>query len=153
MININHQELLKDFGKSLGIELCFDKNGNCDVIFNDNVPVTIKSNEDDGLIVLSTPLLDELPEPVSYSTVLTMLSMALQPCMTEGGNTPVLGLDEDTGLVILYQVCTATDLQAKGLLEIFTEFITSYISIKDDLSKQQDISEDDALLSENGMIA
>jgi len=140
MITNNHQELLKTFGEALGLELVFDENGNCDLIFNDDIPVTIRSNEDDGIIVLSSPLLTELPDPIDYSTVQIFLSMALMPCLSAGGNTPVVALDEESGLVVLYQICTASALNDKGLLEIFSEYIKNLITIKDNLEDKNDSS-------------
>ncbi len=152
--------MLKVFGESLGLALEFDDNGNCDLLYDDSVPVTFKNNEDDGIITISAPLLDELPDPMDYSVVQTLLSLSLLPCLTAGGNAPVAGFDEESGLVVLYEVCTASELNSKGLLEIFTEFIGSYLSLKDYLSGTEDSpelsgsddKEDADDLPENGLL-
>jgi len=161
MLNNNHQEMLKVFGEALGLTLEFDDNGNCDLLYDDSIPVTFRNNEDDGIITIFAPLLNELPDPLDYSAVQTLLSLSLLPCLSAGGNAPVVGFDEESGFVVLYEVCTASELQAKGLLEIFTEFIGSYLSLKDYLAgtdenaesdESDEDKEDPANLPENGLL-
>lgn len=65
----------------------------------------------------------EFPDPVGYATVLELLAMAAAPNLAGGGNVPVAGIDEESGLVILYEVCTASFLRDRALAEIFTEFV------------------------------
>ena len=156
MISNNHDDLLSEMGASLSLNLTFDENGMCDLVFDEDTLITIRSSEDDGNIILSTALFEELPEPMSFNLVQTLLSMSLSPCMNNGGNSPVVGIDEDSGLVVLYQVCTASLLNKEKLLNIFTEFVQAKLVLTDSLSEDNSADteiSDSNTLNNNDMFA
>ena len=128
MIQNNHQELLATLGKELGLELSFDEDGICE-LFADESTLSIKSSEDDGTIILSSVLAQDLPDPINYSAVTDLLALALDPCGFGGGNSPVVGRTEE-GLVVAYQVATASVLSTTPLSEILSEFLKTCAAVK-----------------------
>ena len=122
MIKNDHQAILDAFAQTLGAELAFDQDGICELEL-DGTPVSIRSSEADGTVVLSSLIADELPSPLNYSLLLDLLEIALTPGTGNGGNAPVIGCDRDTGAVILYLVCTASVLHDMPLAEILGEFM------------------------------
>ena len=148
MIQNDHQELLARMGKDLGLELSFDEDGICE-LFADESVVSIKSSEDDGTIILSTVLAEDLPDPISYSAVTDLLGLALDPCGFGGGNSPVVGRDED-GLVMAYQVATASVLSTTPLSEILSEFLRTCAAVKALLAEPAG-QEDEAFIQGNSL--
>ena len=121
-------EILKEFGAGIGLDLSFDENGICRLELAKLAAVDIKANEDDGTLTISSVLREELPDPITYSTVLDLLALALDPIL-HGGNAPVVGRDDGSGFVIMYQVATPSVLNRKPLKEIFSEFLKAYSAV------------------------
>ena len=121
-------EILKEFGAGIGLDLSFDENGICRLELAKLAAVDIKANEDDGTLTISSVLREELPDPITYSTVLDLLALALDPIL-HGGNAPVVGRDDESGFVIMYQVATPSVLNRKPLKEIFSEFLKAYSAV------------------------
>lgn len=134
MIENSHAQLLSKLGTELGLDLEFDENGICDLVFDGRVQIALKSSEDDGTITLTAPLAADFPDPVRFATVLELLAMAAAPSLAGGGNVPVAGIDGESGLVILYEVCTASFLRDRSLAEIFTEFVAVREALAERLS-------------------
>ncbi len=129
-------DILKEFGAKLGLDLAFDENGSCQLELAQLVAVDIRANEDDGTITLSAVVREELPDPISYSTVLDLLALALDAA-PNGGNSPVVGRDDESGLVVMYQVATPSALNRKPLIAIFSEFMETYRSVSALLDNQE----------------
>ena len=121
MIQNNHRAILDKFGKAIGLDLTFDRDGICELVIGE-IPISILSSEADGTMVLTSAVAEELPQPVHYSLLLDLLDIAFTPATGVGGNAPVIGYDRETGNVIIYLVCTASALQKQPLEEIIGEF-------------------------------
>lgn len=135
-------EILKDFGASLGLDLLFDENGVCRLELEKLVAVDIRANEDDGTLTLSSVIREELPDPITYSTVLDLLALALDPAHF-GGNSPVVGRDDESGFVVMYEVATPSVLNRKPLAEIFEEFIKTCRAVSTLLDNQKAVAAKD----------
>ncbi len=121
----DHDALLKAFGASLGLDLTFDENRVCELYFDNRLDIFIRAEDDDGILILSTVLAERLPEDIPYSLILDMLDSAGMAYDT-GGNVPLVGRDEDSGFLILYEVCTASYLARTPLSDIFTSFLQAH---------------------------
>ena len=111
MLTRTLDEILKDFGASMGLDLSFDEKGVCRLELAKLAAVDIKANEDDGTLTISSVIREELPDPVTYSTILDLLALALDPAH-RGGNSPVVGRDDESGFVVMYEVATPSVLCA-----------------------------------------
>jgi hypothetical protein len=129
-------DILKEFGAKLGLDLAFDADGECRLELANLAAVDIRANEDDGTLTLSAVVREELPDPMNYSTVLDLLALALDPAR-RGGNSPVVGRDDESGLVVLYEVATPSALNRKPLAEIFSEFMETYGAVSALLDNQE----------------
>ena len=132
-------EILKEFGTQLGLELAFDENGVCRLELEQLVAVDIKAHQDNGTLTLFAVVREELPDPLSYATVLDLLALALDPALS-GGNAPVVGLDDESGVVAMYQVATPSVLNRKPLIDIFGEFMETYRTVSAMLDNQEAIA-------------
>lgn len=124
----DHNALLKEFGHKLGLDLSFNENRICELYFDNRLDIIIRSEDDDGVIIISTVLAESLPEHISYSVLFDILDNSAEAYI-KGGNVPIIGRDEDTGLIILYIVCTASYLKKKKFIDIFTEFLEYHENI------------------------
>ena len=132
-------EILKEFGAQLGLELAFDENGVCRLELEQLVAVDIRARQDDGTLTLFAVVREELPDPLSYATVLDLLALALDPARS-GGNAPVVGRDDESGVVMMYQVATPSELNRKPLIDIFSEFMETYRAVSVMLDNQEAIA-------------
>ena len=132
-------EILKEFGAQLGLDLAFDENGVCRLELEQLVAVDIKAHQDNGTLTLFAVVREELPDPLSYATVLDLLALALDPALS-GGNAPVVGLDDESGTVVMYQVSTPSVLNRKPLIDIFGEFMETYRTVSAMLDNQEAIA-------------
>ena len=132
-------DILKEFGAKLGLELAFDEEGACRLELAKLVAVDIRANEDDGTLTLSAVVREELPDPVTYSTVLDLLALALDPAK-QGGNSPVVGRDDESGFVVMYEVATPSMLNRKPFIEIFSEFMETYRAVSALLDNQEAVA-------------
>ncbi len=132
-------DILKEFGAQLGLDLTFDENGVCRLELEQLVAVDIKAHQDDGTLTLFAVVREDLPDPLSYATVLDLLALALDPARS-GGNAPVVGRDDESGVVMMYQVATPSELNRKPLIDIFSEFMETYRAVSVMLDNQEAIA-------------
>ena len=132
-------DILKEFGAKLGLDLAFDEAGTCRLELAQLVAIDIRANKDDGTLTLSAVVREELPDPLSYATVLDLLALALDAA-PHGGNAPVVGRDDESGLVVMYQVATPSVLNRKPLIAIFGEFMETYRAVSALLDNQEAVA-------------
>ncbi len=132
-------DILKEFGVKLGLDLAFDEDGACRLEVAQLVAVDIRANKDDGTLTLSAVVREELPDPLSYVTVLDLLALALDPARS-GGNAPVVGRDDESGFVVMYEVVTPSVLNRKPLIDIFGEFMETYRTVSALLDNQEAVA-------------
>ena len=132
-------DILKEFGAHLGLELAFDEDGVCRLELEKLVAVDIRARQDDGTLTLFAVVREDLPDPLSYATVLDLLALALDPARS-GGNAPVVGRDDESGVVVMYQVATPSVLNRKPFIEIFGEFMETYRAVSAMLDNQEAIA-------------
>ena len=132
-------DILKEFGAKLGLDLAFDEAGTCRLELAQLVAIDIRANKDDGTLTLSAVVREELPDPLSYATVLDLLALALDAA-PHGGNSPVVGRDDESGLVVMYQVATPSVLNRKPLIAIFGEFMETYRAVSALLDNQEAVA-------------
>ena len=132
-------DILKEFGVKLGLDLAFDEDGACRLEVAQLVAVDIRANKDDGALTLSAVVREELPDPLSYVTVLDLLALALDPARS-GGNAPVVGRDDESGFVVMYEVVTPSVLNRKPLIDIFGEFMETYRTVSALLDNQEAVA-------------
>ena len=123
----------------MGLELAFDENGVCRLELEQLVAVDIKAHQDNGTLTLFAVVREELPDPLSHATVLDLLALALDPALS-GGNAPVVGRDDESGVVAMYQVATPSVLNRKPLIDIFGEFMETYRTVSAMLDNQEAIA-------------
>ncbi|MBP3731465.1 MAG: CesT family type III secretion system chaperone [Mailhella sp.] len=128
MLTKNLDDILKEFGNTMGLDLAFDGNGVCELEIADTVGISIRASEEDGTLTISSVLRDDLPDPISYSAILDLLALALDPAL-RGGNSPVVGRDDDSGMLIMYEVATPSVLNTTPLADIFADFIDTYRAV------------------------
>lgn len=136
MLTKTLDDILKEFGAKLGLDLAFDEDGACRLELAGLVAVDIRANEEDGTLTLSAVVREELPDPIGYATVLDLLALALDPARS-GGNSPVVGRDDESGLVVVYEVATPSVLNRKPLADVFAEFMTTYRAVSALLDNQE----------------
>lgn len=136
MLTRTLDEILKDFGAGMGLDLSFDEKGVCRL---ELAAVDIRANEDDGTLTISSVLREELPDPITYSTTLDLLALALDPAH-RGGNSPVVGRDDESGLVVMYEVATPSALNRRPLADIFREFLKTYSAVSALLDNQEAVA-------------
>ncbi len=136
MLSKTLDDILKEFGAQLGLDLAFDENGVCRLELEQLVAVDIRARQDDGTLTLFAVVREELPDPLSYATVLDLLALALDPARS-GGNAPVVGRDDESGVVMMYQVATPSELNRKPLIDIFGEFMETYRAVSAMLDNQE----------------
>ena len=118
------KKLLLKLGEDLGVpDLDFDERSVCELAIGDDASVAIKAEPEDNLLILSSPLAADLPDPLSYSLALDIADLALGPCIDIRAGGPVIGRDSVTGIVVLYQICTASRLRQESIFEIFSNFV------------------------------
>ena len=139
MLNKTLDDILKEFGAQLGLDLTFDENGVCRLELEQLVAVDIRAHQDDGTLTLFAVVREDLPDPLSYATVLDLLALALDPARS-GGNAPVVGRDDESGVVMMYQVATPSELNRKPLIDIFSEFMETYRAVSVMLDNQEAIA-------------
>lgn len=139
MLSKTLDDILKEFGAQLGLDLAFDENGVCRLELEHLVAVDIRARQDDGTLTLFAVVREELPDPLSYATVLDLLALALDPARS-GGNAPVVGRDDESGVVAMYQVATPSVLNRKPLMDIFGEFMETYRAVSAMLDNQEAIA-------------
>ena len=139
MLSKTLDDILKEFGAQLGLDLAFDENGVCRLELEQLVAVDIKAHQDDGTLTLFAVVREDLPDPLSYATVLDLLALALDPARS-GGNAPVVGRDDESGVVMMYQVATPSELNRKPLIDIFSEFMETYRAVSVMLDNQEAIA-------------
>ena len=139
MLTRTLDEILRDFGTGMGLDLSFDEKGVCRLELAKLAAVDIKANEDDGTLTLSSVVREELPDPITYSTILDLLALALDPAH-RGGNSPVVGRDDESGLVVMYEVATPSALNRRPLADIFSEFLKTYSAVSALLDNQEAVA-------------
>ena len=139
MLNKTLNDILSDFGAKLGLDLAFDENGACRLELAQLVAIDIRANEDDGTLTLSAVVREDLPDPITYATILDLLGLALDAAKS-GGNSPVVGRDAESGLVVMYQVATPSALNRKPLIAIFGEFMETYRAVSALLDNQEAVA-------------
>ena len=139
MLTKTLDDILKEFGEKLGLDLAFDEDGACRLELAKLVAVDIRANEDDGTLTLSAMVREDLPDPITYSTVLELLALALDPA-TNGGNSPVVGRDDASGFVVMYEVATPSMLNRKPFIAIFEEFMETYRAVSALLDNQEAVA-------------
>ena len=139
MLSKTLDDILKEFGAQLGLDLAFDENGVCRLELEQLVAVDIRARQDDGTLTLFAVVREELPDPLSYATVLDLLALALDPARS-GGNAPVVGRDDESGVVAMYQVATPSVLNRTPLMDIFGEFMETYRAVSAMLDNQEAIA-------------
>ena len=132
-------DILKEFGTKLGLDLAFDENGTCRLELAELVAIDIRANEDDGTLTLSAVVREDLPDPITYATILDLLALALDAAKS-GGNAPVVGRDDESGFVVMYQVATPSALNRKPLIAIFGEFMETYRAVSALLDNQEAVA-------------
>lgn len=136
MLTKTLDDILKEFGASLGLDLAFDENGACRLELAELAAVDIRANEDDGTLTLSSVLREDLPDPIGYATILDLLALALDPA-TRGGNSPVVGRDDESGVVVMYEVATPSALNRRPLADIFADFMETWRAVSALLDNQE----------------
>ncbi len=139
MLNKTLDDILKEFGAKLGLDLAFDENGTCRLELAKLVAIDIRANEDDGTLTLSAVVREDLPDPITYATILDLLALALDAAKS-GGNAPVVGRDDESGFVVMYQVATPSALNRKPLIAIFGEFMETYRAVSALLDNQEAVA-------------
>ena len=136
MLSKTLDDILKEFGAHLGLNLAFDEDGVCRLELEQLVAVDIRARQDDGTLTLFAVVREDLPDPISYATVLDLLALALDPARS-GGNAPVVGRDDESGVVVMYQVATPSELNRKPFIDIFGEFMETYRAVSAMLDNQE----------------
>ena len=124
MLKIDLRKVLAEFGETLGLELAFDDDGVCVLTLDEETPIAIRAMEENSSLTLSSAIREELPQPLSLAQVEDLLALAYDP-MEQGGASPVVGRDAESGLVVLYMVLTPSMLDKTPLAEIFGAFETT----------------------------
>ena len=135
MVEAKYLGYLESLGKAMGLSLKYDENNVCEIIVNSNDVVDVVANSEDHNLILSTVIAPDLPDPVSYSVVIDLMDLALGPVLTRGGNCPVVGRDPETGMLVLYQVCTESYLDEGSVYEIFMDFFKFKLSLSQHIEK------------------
>ena len=139
MLTKTLDDILKDFGAKLGLDLAFDEDGACRLEVAKLVAVDIRAHQDAGTLTLSAVVREDLPDPLNYATVLDFLGLALDAARF-GGNSPVVGRDDESGLVVMYEVATPSALNRKPLIAIFEEFMETYRAVSALLDNQEAVA-------------
>ena len=113
---------LRKIGRKIGLQLQFDEELICEVAVNEDDGVAIAAHPEDHTLVFTSVVAADLPDPISYSLMMDLLDLGIGPVLTGGGNSPLVGRDPDTGVLVLYQVCTEPFLDKGDAGEIFLAF-------------------------------
>ncbi len=144
MLNIDLQGIIAKLGNDLGLKLSLDEDGCCQLVIENETLINIRCCHDDGLMILSQVVAEDLPDPVSYPMMLDIMDYALGPCYFQGGNSPVIGRDEETGYLVMYQVVTASKLASDDLGDLLAKFISAGEAFAAMIEKNSAASEPEA---------
>lgn len=118
-MNNNIHRLLTDFGKYLGLEsLALDDNGHCGLSFDD-IFVNIEAMDDSSFVLLYSSL-GQVPENAGSEIYMRLLEANYFFQQTAGGT---LGLEADTGLVVLSHVVDMANIDLSTWEAVMTAFV------------------------------
>lgn len=123
MNEIDLQKIIDEFEKTINVKLDFSNDNLAEVIFDKKTTVGIKVSKDDGTIILSSVIADELPDPLSDKLATEILNLNSVPGINYGGNAPVIARDKLTGFIFVYEIITASLLNSTSLFNIFSDFV------------------------------
>ncbi len=108
-------------GNLLGLEITPENNGTLIATINDQIPIVIHGNDDAKRIDVTAVVAPELPESVSYSSMMDMLDTALGPLF----DAPGIGRDPESGAIVLYMLVSyATTTPAE-----FAESVRAFMDL------------------------
>ncbi|MBQ7606369.1 MAG: CesT family type III secretion system chaperone [Desulfovibrionaceae bacterium] len=131
MIDIDLNEIISNFEKTMGLSLEFSEDNIAEVIFNKDIAIGIKCIDEDGTITLSSVISDDLPDPMSKDLLQEILKINSVPVFTYGGNNPVIARDPNTGFIFVYEIITSSVLQVENLFNIFSDFVRSALVLRE----------------------
>ena len=126
-------ELLSNLGTTLGMELSFDGDA-CELLLDGRWTLNIARVPEEGRIVLSSVVLDSLPEEISYTALTDMLGYALNPL---SGTGPALGLDPESDTLIAYVSIHLSRFEPGEFPGIIAKFMEFVIGQADRIGEEQ----------------
>ena len=84
---------------TLNINLPFDDDGNARLLVDGDLAVSVSRNDEEGRLMVSAPVAQELREDIGFARILDLLDLALGPLF---GESPVVGRDPVNGMLVAY---------------------------------------------------
>ena len=141
MLNNNHEELFRSLSEKIGCPIAFNEEGICDLTVGEEFIVSLEDRKDDGIIIMSSVVAPDLPDPISYPLLLDLMSLAIGPCVSGGGNSPLVAREPDSGVLVAYEVLTPSVLEKQDLTELFTDFLDFCMSVTAKIAGNTEIEE------------
>lgn len=104
----------------LELNLPFDAEGNAQLLVDGTLAVNVSRNDEEGRLTLAAPVAQELREDIGYAQVLELLDLALGPLV---GDTPVVGRDPVSGMLIAYASISYVHVSEAEWPEILGRFV------------------------------
>jgi hypothetical protein len=100
--------------------LSFDGDGMCHLTVDNERPIAFHRDDNRRNLILVGQLAEKLPNRIERPLLTEMLALGLSPLR---GNAPGLGLDVNSGSVLLHQSLPLDDLHAPKLVETLGAFL------------------------------
>ena len=118
-------------GNQLGLDIKPQEDENLLVAtVNDQIPIVIRDNEDARRIDLTAVVAPELPENISYSTMMDLLDTAIGPLF----DAPGIGRDPESGAIVLYVMMYYSTTTPAEFAEAVSAFIDLAKTVSDRLA-------------------
>ena len=105
---------------TLELNLPFDAEGNAQLLVDGTLAVNVSRNDEEGRLTLAAPVAQELREDIGYAQMLELLDLALGPLV---GDTPAVGLDPVSGMLIAYASISDVHVSEAEWPEILGRFV------------------------------
>lgn len=125
MKTLSHQELLKDMGYALGLDLEFDDNGQCFLLLDEELMVSIRNLEDSWVLYgmlgnIWTSDADEESNETSLAKAQVLLALNL--AFAEAGGASI-ALEGSSGVAMLVSRVSTAGVNSERMQEIIGNFV------------------------------
>ncbi len=117
MQTTNHQEILNQIGQSLGLELEFDENGQCFLLLDEKLMVSIRSLDDSWILY---GMLGNIDEDEQEEVAFFLLSLNLSQAESGGAS---IAVEKSSGVLMQVLRVPTAGMDGERMQEIIGHFV------------------------------
>ena len=133
-MNNRSEEYFQVLGSNLGVEIRPNEDGTNLITVDGNFAVIMRGNDVAGRMELSAAIADELPESVSYSDMLDLMSLALGPLF----DAPGIGREPESGAIVMYALFPFDTISPADFAEAVPQFLDRARRLSDHFAAMSD---------------